>query len=46
LEQREEHGLIGLRAEYGWTLTKAAPNSSLARSIAVVSTSSTNSRPP
>ncbi|MNC60903.1 hypothetical protein D3C75_1108150 [compost metagenome] len=32
--------------EWGWTLAKAAPNSSLARSRARSSVTSTNSQPP
>ena len=37
---------LACEPECGWTLAKAAPNSCLARSIAIVSISSTYSQPP
>ena len=46
LHQRQEHALIGLAAELGWTLANRQANSFLARSMARFSAMSTNWQPP
>jgi hypothetical protein len=46
LEQRQEHGLVRLRAGVRLHVGEAAAEQRLARSIASVSASSTNSQPP